>query len=149
MPFDNNLTLIDGVALTTTLDGAPTSTSYPTAPSALTRARCIDLGAPIISGSPGGTGVNGISCALVCTTSSGAATLSVHRMEACATVNGTYITIGTWETSSAIAASATPFHYVIRVQTELRFIRAHLTTSTSTAWTLIWVVVGTHHLERL
>lgn len=152
MPFDNNLTLINGVAMTTTLDAVPTSTSYPTG-APLTRARVIDLGASILTGSPEGTGLNGISVALVCTAAvTGSHTLVAYiQASDSASVWTDGVTIGTFEYSTGItpiANSLAPFHYVIRVQTEMRYIRAHCTVSGGT-WDTIWVVVGTHHLERL
>ena len=151
MVFDNNLTLINGVIMTTTLDAVATSTSYPTT-APLTRARVIDLGASIISGSPEGTGVNGIACSLVCTTSATAGTM-VAYIEASdsASVWTDGVVIGTFEYSTMatpIAYTLAPFTYVIRVQTEMRYIRANITVSDGT-WTTVWVVVGTHPLERL
>ncbi len=152
MPFDNNLTLINGVALTTTLDAVATSTSYPTS-APLTRAKVVDLGASILTGSPEGTGLNGISIALICTAAvSGSHTLVAYIQAS--DVAGTWtdgVTIGTLEYSTGatpIASSLAPFHYVIRVQTELRYIRANLEVSGG-IWNATWVVVGTHHLERL
>lgn len=148
MPFDNNLTLINGVVLTTTTDAPAVSTTYhPT-----NRCRIVDLGASIITGSPEGTGLNGISCALVCTQAvTGSHTLEAYMMASDSPTFATNnITIGVWEysTFTAIASSLAPFHYVIRCQTELRYIKANLTVSGG-SWDTIWVVVGTHHLERL
>lgn len=149
MPFDNNLTLINGVVLTTTTDAVATTTSY----HATNRCRILDLGASIISGSPEGTGVNGISVALICTTTADAGTLAAYiQASDSSTFTGTdAVTIGTFEgsTTTGISYTLVPFHYVIRVQTEKRYIRAHLTLSESATWTTVWVVVGTHHLERL
>lgn len=152
MPFDNNLTLINGVAMTTTLDAVATSTSYPTT-APLTRARVIDLGASILTGSPEGTGVNGLSVALVCTAAVTAGSILDAYIEASdsASVWTDGVIIGTFEYSTGatpIASALAPFHYVIRVHTEMRYIRANLTVDGG-VWTYIWVVVGTHHLERL
>lgn len=158
MPFDNNLTLVNGVVLSTTLHTPPTSTTYP-ASAPLTRARVIDFGAahPTASGasgaSPEGTGVNGISIALICTTSVSGTDTLVAYIEASdsSSVWTDAVVIGTFEYSTgttAIASSLVPFHYVIRCQTEMRYIRANLTV-TAEDWTTVWVVVGTHHLERL
>lgn len=142
MPFDANLTLINGVAMTSSADTPATTTDE----NETSKAKVVDLGASILSGSPEGTGVNGISVALICTTSSGSGNL-VGYIEASDTVDSSYVKIGTFENAS-ISSGLTPFHYVIRVFTEMRYIRANFTAAGGT-WTNIHVVVGTHHLERL
>ena len=147
MPFDANLTLINGVVM---IQGTANTYTAPTATSedSNSKAKVVDLGASILSGSPEGTGVNGISCALVCTASATSGNL-VAYMQACDAVgfgSNTAI-IGYWEDSS-IASTEAPFHFIIRVFTEMRYIRAVLVPDAGT-WTNIHVVVGTHHLERL
>lgn len=144
MPFDANLTLINGVVLADGTDTAASTTSEdPTS-----KAKVIDLGASLIGGAgPEGTPPGGLSVALICTTSSGTGNMTLCRVEASDTVDSGYVTIGTFE-SGTIASTSTPFCYVIRVHTEMRFIRANLTAAAG-SWTYVHVVVGSHHLERL
>lgn len=144
MVFDNNLTLINGVVMTTGTHAPATTTSE----DGTSKAKIVDLGASILSGSPEGTGVNGISIALICTTSADSGNLVAYIEASDSSTFGTgNVTIGTFEDGS-IANTEAPFHFIIRVQTERRYIRANLTVDGGT-WTTIWVVVGTHHLERL
>lgn len=147
MPFDANLTLINGVTMVQATAGTfavPTTTSE----DSTSKAKVVDLGASILSGSPEGTPLGGLSVALICTTSADTGNL-VAYIEACDDVafGSGNVTIGTFEDGS-IAYTEAPFCFVIRVQTEMRYIRANLTPDAGT-WTNIHVVVGTHHLERL
>lgn len=144
MPFDNNLTLINPVAMTTASDTPATTTTE----DSTSKAKIVDLGASILSGSPEGTGVNGIACALICTVSATAGALVAYMQASDSSTFATgNITLGYWEDGS-IAYTEAPFHFIIRVFTEMRYIRANLTVSGGT-WTNIQVVVGTHPLERL
>lgn len=141
MPFDNNLTLVNGVVLTTET-GTPATTASEDSTS---KAKAIDLGDSILT-SPEGTPLGGLSVTLICTTSADSGDLTPY-IEACDSVGGTYVRIGTFEDGS-ISYSEAPFTFVIRVHTEMRFIRANCQVDGGT-WTKVYVVVGTHHLERL
>ena len=144
MVFDANLTMINGVVMTTTTDAVAVTTSE----HATNKCKIVDLGASIITGSPEGTGVNGISVALICTVSATSGNLvPLIQASDSSTFASGIVTIGTFEDGS-IASTEAPFHFVIRVFTEMRYIRASMTVDAGT-WTTIWVVAGTHHLERL
>ena len=147
MVFDNNLTLINGVVMVQATAGTY-AVPVLTTENATSKAKVIDLGASILTGSPEGTGVNGVSVALICTTSATSGNLVAYIQASDSySVWTSAVTIGTFEDGS-IASTEAPFSFVIRVQTEMRYIRANLTPDAGT-WTTIWVVVGTHHLERL
>ena len=146
MAFDANLTLINGVVMAFATAGTY-AVPVLTTENATSKAKVVDLGDALLTG-PDGTGVNGLSVALICTTSATSGNLVAYIQASDSySVWTSAVTIGTFEDGS-IASTEAPFTFVIRVQTEMRYIRANLAPDAGT-WTTVWVVVGTHHLERL